>query len=134
MIFRVELVDPPKFHELSRNESHPWWNSRICHLFGDKNVLIYGKKQAQVLTKSLSVNEMPENVQKLAKNAKITQETEIQMKNSILQAHLFDAHQEKLTKRKHPEKKMWVYPRDYGITDQRKKYASTWIYLISDQY
>lgn len=43
------------------------------------------------------------------------------MKRSILQAHLFDSHQEKLAIRKHPEKKMWVYPRDYGITDQRKK-------------
>lgn len=114
-------MDAPSFNELPRNETHPWWNSRVCHTFGDKNVLIYGKKQAQVLTKTLSVNELPLNIQKLAKNAEITPDTEIQMKNSILQAHLYDSHQEKLVVKKHPEKKMWVYPRDYGITDQRKK-------------
>lgn len=67
------------------------------------------------------MNELPDSIQKSADNLHITKETEIQMKNSILFAHLFEAHQEKLVKRKHPEKKMWVYPRDYGITDQRKK-------------
>lgn len=114
-------MEPPRFNEFPQDETHPWWNSRICHTFGDKNVLIYGKKQAQVLTKSLSINELPDNVKKLAESVKISRETEIQMKNSILQAHLFDSHQEKLIIRKHPEKKMWVFPRDYGITDQRKK-------------
>lgn len=84
--------------------------------------MIYGEKQAQSLTKTLLVNELPENIQKLAKNANISHETEIQMKNSILQAHLFDTHQEKLVIRKNPEKPMWNFPRDYGITDQRKKY------------
>lgn len=97
------------------------WNSRTCHIFGDKNVLITGKKQAQVLTKTLLVNELPDCLQKLANNVNISNDTEIQIKNSILFAHLFEAHQEKLAKRKHPEKKMWVFPRDYGITDQRKK-------------
>lgn len=84
-------------------------------------MLITGKKQAQVLTKTLLVNELPDAIQTSADKLHITNETEIQMKNSILFAHLFEAHQEKLVKRKHPEKKMWVYPRDYGITDQRKK-------------
>lgn len=117
----MEFVEPPRFSEHPRDETHPWWNSRVCHTFSDKNVLIYGKRQAQVLTKTLSINELPGNVQKLAKNVEITPETDVQMKNSILHAHLFDPHQEKLVVRKHPEKKMWVYPRDYGITDQRKK-------------
>lgn len=91
-------------------------------MFGDSNVLIYGQKQAQTLTKTLLVNELPQSIQDLAKNAEISNETEVQFKNSILQAHLFDTHQEKLVKQKHPTKKMWVFPRDYGITDQRKKY------------
>lgn len=129
-MLRPELIDPPKFYEHPRNETHPWWNSRICHLFGDTNVLISGKRQAQVLTKSLSVNELPENIQKLAQNAVITPETEIQMKNSILQAHLYDTHQEKLVIRKHPEKKMWKYRRDYGITDQRKKYVIDFLIFV----
>lgn len=119
--FRVEFIEPVPIHMHPRNETHPWWNSRICHIFGDTNVLIYGMKQAQVLTKTLLVNELPENIQKLAENAEITGETEVQMKNSILHAHLFDTHQEKLEKRKHPVKKMWVFPRNYGITDIRKK-------------
>lgn len=85
--------------------------------------MIYGEKQAQVLTKTLLVNELPDNVQKLAKNAEISKETEIQVKNSILHAHLFDAHQEKLAKRKNPENPMWNYARDWGITDKRKKYS-----------
>lgn len=114
-------MNPIPVHKHPRNETHPWWNPRVCHIFGDTNVLIYGMKQAQVLTKTVQVNELPENIQKLAKNADITPETDIQMKNSVLHAHLFDAHQEKLVKRKHPVKKMWVYPRDYGITDTLKK-------------
>lgn len=121
LFFRPEFVDPPKFNEIPRNEFHPLWNSRICHIFGDKNVLITGKNQAQVLTKTLLVNELPDRVQRLANNVKISNDTEIQVKNSILFAHLFETHQEKLAKKKHPEKKMWVYARDYGITDQRKK-------------
>lgn len=120
-LFSAEFVDPPKMSEIPRNEFHPLWNSRTCHIFGDKNVLITGKKQAQVLTKTLLVNELPDRVQELASNINITNDTEVQMKNSILFAHLFEAHQEKLAKKKHPEKKMWVFPRDYGITDQRKK-------------
>lgn len=90
-------------------------------MLGDNNVLICGEKQAQNLTKTLLVNELPENIQKLANNAEISDETEIQVKNSILHAHLFDAHQEKLAIVKNPEKPMWVFPRTWGITDQRKK-------------
>lgn len=102
-------------------ETSPNWNARICHVLKDGNVLIYGRKQAQNLTKTLLVNELPENVQKLAKNAEITNETDIQLKNSILQAHLFDTHQEKLRRIKDPERPMWVFPRLWGITDLRKK-------------
>lgn len=119
--FRAEFIDPPAFSEIPHNDMHPWWNSRVCNMFGDKNVLISGKNQAQVLTKTLLINELPDNIQKLASQANISNDTEIQIKNSILFAHLFEAHQEKLAKKKHPEKKMWVYPRGYGLTDQRKK-------------
>lgn len=115
------MIDPILPHQHQANEKHPWWNSRVCHMFGDRQVLVYGEKQAQVLTKTLLVNELPENIQKLAKNAEISDETDIQLKNSILQAHIFDAHQEKLAIVKNPEKLMWVFPRRYGITDQRKK-------------
>lgn len=78
-------------------------------------------KQAEVLTKTLVINELPDNIQKSIEAVKISPETDVQLKNSILQAHLFDAHQEKLVRDKHPEKKMWVYALKYGITDQRKK-------------
>lgn len=99
------------------------WNDKVAHIFGDQNVLIWGKKQAQVLTKTLVVPELPESLQNCIDNVKIPTETEIQIKNSILQAHLYDAHQEKLQKKKHPTKLMWVYRRDWGITEQRKKYV-----------
>lgn len=121
--FRSEFVEPKSIFEHPRNETHPWWNSRICHIFGDSNVLIYGQNQAQVLTKTLQVDELPQNIQNVSKNVNISNEVDIQLKNSILQAHLFDTHQEKLVVKKHPVKKMWVYPRDFGITDQRKKYG-----------
>lgn len=122
LIFRAEFAEPKSIFEYPRNETHPWWNSRPCHAFGDSNVLIYGQQQAQALTKTLQVNELPKNVQELAANTEISNELDTQFKNSILQAHLFDTHQEKLPVRKHPVKKMWVFPRDFGITDQRKKY------------
>ncbi|XP_031620304.1 39S ribosomal protein L37, mitochondrial [Contarinia nasturtii] len=115
-----ELLNPLSIGQLDRNENHPFWNSRVCHMFGDNNVLICGEKQAQVLTKTLLVNELPDTIQKLAKNVEISEETEIRVKNSILHAHLFDAHQEKLAVRKNPEKPMWVFPREWGITDYRK--------------
>lgn len=108
---------------MKQNEKHPWWNDKVAHIFGDRNVLICGKKQAQVITKTLVVPELPESLQERIQNVEIPTETEVQMKNSILQAHLYDAHQEKLQKKKHPVKLMWVYRRDWGITDQRKKYV-----------
>lgn len=122
-VFRVELVEPTPITEHARDETHPWWNSRVCHMFGDSNVLIFGQKQAQTLTKTLQFNELPKRIQELADNTQITNETDIQFKNSILQAHLYETHLEKLKIRKHPVKKMWVFPRDYGLTDQRKKYS-----------
>jgi len=36
-----------------------------------------------------------------------------------LNSHLFDAEQQKLPKRKDPERPAWNFPRDYGITDRR---------------
>lgn len=109
------------FDHLERDKKHPCWNDKVAHIFGDRNVLICGKKQAQNLTKTLVVPELPESLQKRIDNVNIPTETETQIKNSILQAHLYDAHQEKLQIKKHPVKLMWVYRRDWGITDQRKK-------------
>lgn len=120
--FRSEFIESKPFNELEHNESHPFWKSRSCHIFGDKNVLICGKKQAQNLTKTIIVNELPPHLQKSVDNVNIDETTDVQMKNSILQAHLYDAHQEKLAKKKHPVKLMWVFAREYGITDQQKKY------------
>lgn len=123
-IFREELKEKFPFDQLEPNEQHPCWNYKVAHIFGDKNVLICGKKQAQVLTKTLVVPELPENLQNRIDNVNISTDTETQIKNSLLQAHLYDAHQEKLQKKKHPMKLMWVGARDWGITDQRKKYVN----------
>lgn len=133
-ISRNDLKEKVPFDQLELNEKHPWWNDKVAHIFGDKNVLIYGKKQAQVLTKTLVVPELPENLQNRIDNVKISTETETQIKNSILQAHLYDAHQEKLQKKKHPVKLMWVYARDWGITDQRKKYVNWEVFCCSNAF
>lgn len=123
-IFRPERKWPVPIDVLKRDVPHrASHNDKAAHILCDKNVLTFGKDQAQCLTKTLVVPELPENLQKRIDNVEIPTETEVQIKNSILQAHLYDAHQEKLPKRKHPEKLMWNYPRDFGITDQRKKYV-----------
>lgn len=105
---------PPK-------EEHPHFNERICHVLGDSQVLIFGKKQAQVLTKTLAYTGLPQKYTDAVRSTEISPEIETQFKNSTIDAHLFDAHQEKLAKKKHPTRLLYNYKRDYGITDQRKK-------------
>lgn len=123
-LYRVEFQEPIPASKCPLDENHPHYNQRACHIMGDSNVLIFGKRQAQVLTKTLTYNGLPENITNRVRNIEITPDIETQFKQSVMNAHLFDAHQEKLVKKKHPTKLMWVYKRDYGITDQRKKYVN----------
>lgn len=42
----------------------------------------------------------------------------------IYTSNVFDAHQEKLPKRKDPARPAWVFPRSFGITNCRKMLAN----------
>ncbi|KAG7202475.1 hypothetical protein KM043_017046 [Ampulex compressa] len=87
--------------------------------YKDHNVLQGGISQAQLLTHTVQVGtelpkqikdgivDLPENVENLVKGI---------MYNS----YIYDAHQELLPKRKDPNRPMWVFPRDYGLTTLRK--------------
>lgn len=101
--------------------TNPLWNDEECHILGDDRVVIYGLAQAQHITKALHIQCLPQNIQSVVESTEFTPTTDRNIKNAILNAHVFDAEQEKLVKKKNPEKPMWVYKRDYGITDSRKK-------------
>lgn len=103
------------------DENHPLYKSKQCHTFGDSNVLVEGVAQAQNLTKTLIAAELPAKLQQLANSVEISPDTDLYMKNAIINAHLFDAQQVKLPKTKHPDRPAYVLARVYGISAQRKK-------------
>lgn len=119
-IIKPALLKPPKEVEVI-DETHPLWNSRKCHIYGDTNVLVTGMPQAQVLTKTVCVDGLPQTLQTRIDGIELTRETDRSMKNAILAAHLFDAEQKPLEKLKDPLRPAWNFPRVYGITRQRKK-------------
>lgn len=102
------------------DETHEFWNERKCHMYGNSNVLLEGVPQAQVLTKTLHIQELPETVQSTVIKIKLSPEIDQALRNIILDSYLFDAEQKKLMKRKIPERPAFNLPRDYGITDARK--------------
>lgn len=97
------------------------WNTQKCHIFGDTNVLVLGVPQAQLLTKTVCVDGLPEKLQATIDGLEVSRETNTSMKDNIVAAHLFDAQQEKLEKLKDPTRPAWNFPRVHGITRQRKK-------------
>lgn len=117
----VEYREPVPLAKVPLDESHPHYNEKVCHILGDQQVLIFGKRQAQVLTNTLTYTGLPEHVTDAVRSIEITPDIELQFKQSIMDAHLYDAHQEKLVKKKHPTRLMFVFKRDYGITDDRKR-------------
>lgn len=120
MIFSVDVVGYiPRPVKL--DESNQLWKERKCHTYGDANVLLEGLQQAQVITKTVSINGLPPNVNQLLASTKIPSTTETFVQNAILSSHIFDAQQEKTAKIKDPNRPAFVLPRVYGITDFRKK-------------
>lgn len=82
-----------------------------------------GLTQAKIITKTVELEEgLPETLSK----ANITNDIDKKVKKIILNAHLFDSYQDKLPKRKDPLRPAWNFPRDFGITDFRKKYTYTY--------
>lgn len=117
----MEFREPVRLAKAPLDTTHPHYNAKVCHILGDQNVLIFGQPQAQVLTNTLTYKGLPENVTDAVRSIEITPDIELQFKQSTMDAHLYDAHQEKLVKKKHPTRLMYVFKRDYGITDDRKR-------------
>lgn len=119
-ICRFEFVGV--FHKAPKlDESHPLWQNKLCHLYGDSNVLVEGVTQAQVLTKSLLFDEYPERIEDALEKVNLPSDVEKSMQQAVLVSHLLDAQQEKTAIIKDPERPSRVFKRNYGITDIRKK-------------
>lgn len=97
------------------------WKERKCHIFSDSNVLIEGIRQAQLLTKSIVVDGLPSRVEQTIDSLKVPSRSDAFMQDAVRTSFLFDAQQEKLPKRKVPDRPTFVLPRDYGITEFRRK-------------
>lgn len=103
------------------DHTHPLWKEEKCHTFSDSNVLIDGTRQAQLLTKSIVINGLPSNVEQIIDSLKIPSRADAFMQDVVRTSFLFDAEQELLPKRKVPDRPAFVLPRDYGITEIRRK-------------
>lgn len=92
-------------------------------VFKDSNVLVHGTKQAQVLTKSLIFNEFPDHIERKLEALKLPTDIERSMHQSVLVSHLLDAQQVKSSIKfpLRPNKPNHIIPKEYGITDSRKK-------------
>lgn len=80
-----------------------------------------GIPQAQVLVNTQVFAELPEKYEELLTSQKIPSDVERSMQQSVLVSHLLDAEQKKTAKIVSPLRPMRPFPRNYGITDTRKK-------------
>lgn len=97
------------------------WKNQKCHIFSDSNVLIEGTPQAQLLTKSIVIDGLPPSVEKAVDSLKIPNRSNAYIQDALRTSLLFDAQQERLPKRKVPDRPAYNLPRDYGITESRRK-------------
>lgn len=120
--FRFKLELPNIFEiPVPTDETHPDYKERGIYLFGDSNVPVYGVPQAQSLLKTVVIEGLPDRVKKQFESVKLPSDLERSMQQSVLVSHLLDAEQQKTAKIKNPLKPMFVFPRNFGITEARKK-------------
>ncbi|XP_044744940.1 39S ribosomal protein L37, mitochondrial [Coccinella septempunctata] len=120
-IEKVEVVGMRPLR-IKEDESHPNWHDKVLYTYKDDNVLLEGLHQAQILTKSVRIAEgLPT---KYVTNS-LTKEINSKVRNIILSAHVFDAEQQKLPKIKDPSRPAWNFPREYGITHERRNKLMT---------
>ncbi|XP_063981891.1 large ribosomal subunit protein mL37 [Diachasmimorpha longicaudata] len=113
--FEHTLVPRP----IPRDVNHPDYKIKPCLKVMGHDLLVQGTQQAQVLTKSLLMGDsLPERVESLIENP--SNEVNEAVQRIVRTSNIYDAHQEKLPKRRNPEKPTWNYRRDYGLTDVRK--------------
>lgn len=102
------------------NHTHPDWHELPILQFRDNNVLVEGINQAKSLTRTVELqNELPESI----KLTNIPKETETFAKQIVKYCHIFDTEQKKLPKIKDPVRIFHTFPRVYGISQNRRKYA-----------
>lgn len=103
------------------DKTHPLWNSKKCHTFGDSNVLVEGMRQAQLLTKSIIIDGLPSSMEQTIDSIKIPSRSDASMQEAVRTSFLFDAQQVKLPIRKVPDRPAFTLPRDYGISESRQQ-------------
>ncbi|KAK2582744.1 hypothetical protein KPH14_005011 [Odynerus spinipes] len=133
--FGIKIIDPidkiqPKrefvkiepevlYTEIKFDETHPDWKNKVCLTYRDHNVLQNGTAQAQLLTKTIHINnELPQQI--IEKEMDVSEDIHHLIERTIKTSTVYDAHQELLPKRKDPNRPAWNFPRDYGLTDIRK--------------
>ncbi|XP_044729164.1 39S ribosomal protein L37, mitochondrial [Chrysoperla carnea] len=129
-LLKVSTVD---FKEINKKSVYYYDTSnnlkkqdRICHVFNDSNVLVGGVEQAKVLLNTLQLDTTDQNVlDKLLSNKqeKFNISKQLlykQVEDAIKSSHLYDSEQVKLPVKKDPSRPAWNFPREYGISYQRK--------------
>ncbi|XP_077299713.1 mitochondrial ribosomal protein L37 [Arctopsyche grandis] len=115
---------------LPRDETHPDWKERCCHVIKSTDVLVEGLPQALLLTKTVHVSEtLPKSIEALVQEetpAHIHQH----LKTAILKANIFDSEQKKLPKIHDPDRPAFNFPRLYGITAARRNII-TWNAILN---
>lgn len=107
--------------EVQLDENHPLYKREPCYLYGDRNVLLEGVRQAQVLLNTVVYDELPLKVEERVDKTKIPTQLDRSMQQSVLAALVFDAEQVKTGLVKDPERPAFKFPRVYGISSERKK-------------
>lgn len=102
------------------DETHQHWHNEKCYMHGDSNLLLEGLNQAQLLTKTIIIDNLPKNIEESFSNEKILPFYNSNMQNAIKTSHLYDAEQKKLPKVKLPDRPAFNMPRVYGSTDSRR--------------
>lgn len=121
-IDRVNIIGAtPK--PILEDESHPNWHKKACSFFGDKNVLIGGLPQAQVLTNAIEINSYPKQIDDALINGQLPKTVDRSVQNAIFSSQLLDAQQVKLPKVKLDDRPAFNLPRLYGISHGRRKYV-----------
>ncbi|XP_019541947.3 large ribosomal subunit protein mL37 [Aedes albopictus] len=116
---RVQVVGqlPP---EVQLDENHPLYKREQCYLYRDRNVLLEGVRQAQVLLNTVVYDELPLRVEERLDKMKIPTPLDRSMQQSVLAALVFDTEQVKTALVKDPERPAFKFPRVYGISNEKR--------------
>ncbi|XP_053698104.1 39S ribosomal protein L37, mitochondrial [Sabethes cyaneus] len=106
--------------EVKWDQNHPLYKQEPCYLYGDKNVLLEGVRQAQVLLNTVVYDELPLKIEERLEKMKIPAQLDRSMQQSVLAALVFDTEQVKTAVVKVPERPAFKLPRNYGISNERR--------------